>query len=294
MYFFEKWQLLSTRITGAHAAGTHITQVMQINSSDGRIINKFPETLKEIGVELKRFQEEYGQELPKSAREAFDSFLDQWVLGMNCYTAAGHDYAILHSLAALISFQSEFNFLIADTDIEICTRTERAFEHLKRSIAVDAFMLRNNNEKNKATNKTKWQAAYEEGELVCEKLGAVHLLQHGIWAFKVDGIGGKTDLVYNEPIDEKSLKRSASNLVLTEWKKITDAEKCTQTYLKTVRDQVKEYTSGVLGGIELKNTRYIVLVSKENLNLLLDPDPINGIQYRYINIPVTPDLPSRV
>ena len=55
-------------------------------------------------------------------------------------------------------------------------RSERAFLHLRRLLAVDRDV------------RAKWKAAYEgkQGEVACEALGAVHLLSHGIYAFKVD------------------------------------------------------------------------------------------------------------
>jgi hypothetical protein len=35
--------------------------------------------------------------------------------------------------------------------------------------------------------------------LACEKLAGVHLLLHGIWAFKVHAAGERTDLVFPQP-----------------------------------------------------------------------------------------------
>jgi hypothetical protein len=46
----------------------------------------------------------------------------------------------------------------------------------------------------------KWRNAFDEGEVACEKLGGVHLLLHGIWAFKVHTPEERTDLVLQEPI----------------------------------------------------------------------------------------------
>src|ERR1700722_9028346 len=39
------------------------------------------------------------------------------------------------------------------------------------------------------------------GSVACERLGAVHLLWHGIFAFKVDGSGARTDLIAPEQPD---------------------------------------------------------------------------------------------
>jgi hypothetical protein len=54
--------------------------------------------------------------------------------------------------------------------------------------------------------RAKWQAAWKKSgghETRCEQLGAVHLLSHGIWAFKTSA-NGATDLVYSDPIDRYS------------------------------------------------------------------------------------------
>ena len=53
-------------------------------------------------------------------------------------------------------------------------------------------------------------------------MGSVHLLSQGIYAFKVNAEGARTDLVFAEPPDESLLARSVDGLVLTEWKVATD------------------------------------------------------------------------
>lgn len=109
------------------------------------------------------------------------------------------------------AFETEMSFLLADVQEMIRTRAGRAFEHLQRSIVADADTGR------------KWQRAFEAGEPACEALGAVQLLSHGIWAFKVNAAGERTDLVYrDEPLDTARLRSVADGLVLTEWKKAGD------------------------------------------------------------------------
>ena len=66
---------------------------------------------------------------------------------------------------------------------------ERAFEHLRRLLIVDP------------TTRALWQAAYKNSEPACERLGATHLLHHGVWTFKADAVGARTDLMYAEPVD---------------------------------------------------------------------------------------------
>lgn len=69
----------------------------------------------------------------------------------------------------------------------------------------------------------RWEKAFcEEGEVGGGKLGAAHRLLHGIRAFQADGKGGRTELIFGEPIDsDRSQRHLAEVLVLTEWKKAT-------------------------------------------------------------------------
>jgi hypothetical protein len=120
----------------------------------------------------------------------------------------------------------------------------------------------------------------------------VHLLSHGIWAFKVVGPGAATDLVYGDPLPERAplAKRIARALVLTEWKLVRKESELDEK-AREGRRQAEIYAAGVLGDLELKRTRYIVLVSESELR---PPDdfPEKGIIYRHVIIPVKPKSPS--
>lgn len=287
--WLEQWKLLSARILGVGHAATYLAHSMQRTSSDSYGVSNFLQSeLTAIYEELNALNKE--ENLPERAKTYLSASLENAALKSIVQKSPKPE----HPAAPFIAFAATFEYLIADTDIVIRSRTERAFEHLKRSVAVDAFILKN--DKNNEERQTTWQKAYEKGEIVCEKLGAVHLLQHGIWAFKVNGEGGRTDLVYEEsPIDQQSVRSTASNLVLTEWKKVTEKteKRDVKKIIQDSQKQIGEYSSGVLGGIELKNTHYIILISNQNLELPQEPDPINSIKYRYINIPVNPDIASK-
>jgi hypothetical protein len=139
----------------------------------------------------------------------------------------------------------------------------------------------------------KWIQAFNEGkELDCEKLGGAHLLLHGIWAFKVNTEGERTDLVFNEPIVESSsIERTAEALVLTEWKRVLSPNK-TEAMAAAARRQAARYTVGALGGVELRDYVFIVLVSKRYLTLPEDRLE-NGVRYQHINVAVDPKSPSK-
>lgn len=151
------------------------------------------------------------------------------------------------------------SFLLSDVQESIRSRSERAFSHLQRSIIVDEDL------------REKWNKAFESGEVACEKLGAIHLLLHGIWAFKVDAIGARTDLVFQEAAgDFIADQRYAEGFVLTEWKKAAKDSQSDQRF--------EGYAQGPLGAIELTGYRYLVVVSRQQVDI---PDDLRegGIVY---------------
>jgi hypothetical protein len=86
-------------------------------------------------------------------------------------------------LLKLDLFRAEFDHLLLDTEAVGRSIVRRAFAHLQRSIVADSDF------------RQKWQKAFGGNETGCEKLGACHLLLHGIWAFKAYAEGERTDLV---------------------------------------------------------------------------------------------------
>jgi hypothetical protein len=115
-------------------------------------------------------------------------------------------------LVALAAFEAEITFLLAGRQEQIRARSERALLHLQRILAVDPDVS------------AKWMEAFNTNEMACERLGSVHLLSHGIYAFKVDAAGARTDLVFNEPPPDALLTQAVEGMVLTEWKIAKDAK----------------------------------------------------------------------
>jgi hypothetical protein len=138
----------------------------------------------------------------------------------------------------------------------------------------------------------KWQGAFNRRETACERLGAIHLLSHGIWAFKVVAPGGATDLIFGDPVEKYAgiMRRTARALVLTEWKLIKNQDEITSKS-QEARAQAEIYSGGVLGDAELKRTRYIVLVCESGLT---PPDDIGvgAVTYRHVLLPTRPKVPS--
>jgi hypothetical protein len=179
---------------------------------------------------------------------------------------------------SLAAFRSEFSLLLADTEAAARGLVDRAFLHLQRSlVADDSFAAR-------------WQRAFSRGETACEKLGAVHLLWFGIYAFKAASAGERTDLVLGDPVTTAEAERAADALVLTEWKKVSESDLKNKT--EQAFNQARLYASGSLAGFELTSRRYLVMVSEKRLAMPTDRSD-GAIVYEYRNIAVAPDPPSR-
>lgn len=277
MTWLEQWRDLAGRIDGLIRAGEFLVSAFKVNSADAfRIVGKsiLPE-LVAIIAEIEHLGKTYASELPQQASEALQKYVAQgWGKSFN-------DGAVdIQTLAPLASFRSQFEYLIRDAETEGRSLTELAFEHLRRQLVVDEDIRK------------KWQDAFKKHETACERLGAVHLLSHGIWAFKIVAPGGATDLVFGDPVGQYAeiMRRTARALVLTEWKLIKSPDEIT-TKAQEARVQASIYSGGVLGDAELKRTRYIVLVCQSDLT---PPDDVSvgGVTHRHVLLPTNPKSPS--
>lgn len=279
MNWIEQWQGLSARIGGLLSAGEFLLSAFKVDSSDSfSVVRKslIPE-FKAILAELESFKTNHAAELPSQADTALKMFLGQK------WAAFDNDQGRINIqvLAPLAAFRSQFEYLIRSSEVEMRNITELAFEHLRRTIVVNPDVQQ------------KWVEAFQTNEISCERLGAVHLLGHGIWAFKVSAIGGATDLVYSDPLQERSgtIKRTARALVLTEWKRVVKPSDL-EAKAEEGRSQTSLYSAGVLGDTELKGTRYIVLVTELNVSALEDV-VVENVVYRHIVIPTKLESPSK-
>ncbi len=283
MNWYQEWQALSARIHGLLDAGSFFYSALQHHSSDDLSVRKkiLLANAKKIFESLNNYMKEYQSTFPKEAFESLKRFLEQpdiknFNFTPNIGQFRGHVQFALTSLAA---FKSEFSYIIADTQAVALRITERAFAHLQRSIIADDEIRK------------KWLSAFSDGETKCEKLGSVHLLSHGVWAFKAHAEKGRTDLILNEPLSDTSMiEKTSTALVLTEWKVIRKSNEL-DAKIREAYEQTKIYTAGVLSGIELVNYRYLVMVSEKSMKM--PGDLIEGnVTFRHINLPVDPDTPS--
>jgi hypothetical protein len=279
--YIEAWPAIADRIRGlAEATELHKNYPQD---SFGRV-RGLRGHVEGVLSSLRAFRDRFRQKFPVEALAAIDEVLEQ-VGKLLPMATGGHagpklrDEAVFSSIFHLCIFATLMTAVLADVQIPLRALSDRAFQHLQRLIAVDDEVRK------------KWQAAFASGEVDCEKLGAVHLLGHGIWAFKINASGGRTDLVYQEPAGSLIKEQQyAEGFVLTEWKVAKSAAEV-ETKCREAREQTKLYTSGVLGGTELTGYRYIVVVSEKEIRLP-EPHYDGGIEYRYVNIVVDPSTPS--
>lgn len=183
-----------------------------------------------------------------------------------------------NSLVHLQAIESAVTFSLSGLEEQILSTTERALQHLQRSLIIDD------------TLRERWLEAFDRREDHVEALGSVHLLGHGIFAFKVDATGARTDLVLPDAIPG-DVGRYASGLVLTEWKLAKPPAKPEEKFAEA-RAQAAIYASGPLSAIELRRTRYAIVVTKEPVPCPGD-DQQNGVTYRNVNISLSPVVPSK-
>jgi len=231
---------------------------------------------------LRAFQANFHQVLPASAVCAIDDFLKKTgpLVKDSNGTPDSRQERAWAALVLLAAFETEVSFLLSDVQESIRARSERAFSHLQRSIVADEEF------------RIKWQKAFQAGEIACEKLGAVHLLLHGIWAFKIDAAGARTDLVFQEAAgDLTGAQQYADGFVLTEWKK-AGADHQSNRCFEEARLQARRYAQGPLAATELTSYRYAVVVSQHQVEV--PPDLKEGLVVcRHINLSVDPQVPSR-
>jgi hypothetical protein len=276
----DEWSALSQRIRGLSKTGSLLALLLQGRDHGGT--KEISHQSKEIFVQLQEFKE--GFTLPQTAtaplKRWLDTHRDLFLLprpGENDQQVRARVAAMLPLLAAL---ESEVTYHLADGQELVRRRSERAFVHLQRLIAADPEV------------RERWKKAFEKSEVRCGQLGAAHLLLHGIWAFKADAAGARTDLVFQEPLTSDSLsevERAAEGLALTEWKVASSSE--AKRKFKEARDQAALYAEEALAGFELTSYRYAVVVTKRRLSPPPDTNE-GGITYRHINVAVDPATPS--
>ncbi len=276
-----EWNSISNRINGLLEAGNFLFLTTRDTSTENRAVFKnvlMPqlETLRQI---VQAFLDVWRSSVSPAAVECIERFLEK------SRSLCDQDWAKLHNVQTtftlLASFRAELSYHLSDMQAVSQRLSERAFIHLQRSIIADSHI------------RGRWKKAFRSGEPSCEKLGAAHLLGHGIWCFKASAEGERTDLILGEPLrDLHQIESAAEALVLTEWKIVRDPIKEVGKKSADALKQARRYSSGILAGFELTTYRYLVIVSEGVLEM---PEDINENEliYRHINIAVDPATPSK-
>jgi hypothetical protein len=233
----------------------------------------------DLAVQLERFRASSGKDLPAEARADLADLAEHRKVLTDISSPAQ-----LGSASSVLAFKlASLDYNMSDRETRSRRLVDRAFLHLDRLLVVDQDVRR------------KWQEAFKLREPDCERLGGVHLLQHGIWAFKADGSGARTDLVLGTPMSQDDLDFAAATvdvLTLTEWKVARTAAEVEGKYQEAV-SQLRSYAAGVLAGVELQSVRYAVTVGSDRADLRADS--LEGaVVFRHVHIAVAPSSPSKV
>jgi hypothetical protein len=269
MSYATHWRNVAALIKGLQRAGEIYSQFQTTQREDSHGAGSYLHQQCAAAVRtLRAFRDDFAGSLPSGALQQIDHFLSSTPA-----QAAGDLSTVERGMrAALVSLgalEAKVTFILS----------ERAFIHLQRTLAVDEQV------------RAKWMDAFERHETVCERLGSVHLLSHGIFAFKVDAAGARTDLVFPEIPEDALLAGVFEGFVLTEWKRAKDANGAAHAF-REARAQTDLYRQGPLVGVELTGYRYLVVVSRRQLTVPLDSRAETGVVYRHINIAVEPSDPS--
>jgi hypothetical protein len=281
MIWRDEWSAIAGRIEGLLGAGDFLIRALGINSEDPYNVKDrhLGAEARAITANLRTFLKIHGCNIPGDAAVAVQTFLDKYGNAIDDQSVNGLEGLKLR-LTSLAALRAAVTYHLSDFEAVAHRKAERAFLHLQQTLVADE------------TVREKWAKAFDLGETACEKLGATHLMLHGICAFKVNAEGARTDLVFGEPLDSiEEIGRAADALLLTEWKLVKD-HKDSESIAKAAREQTKQYAVGVLGGLELSQHRYIVLVSRQQLTELKDLQD-GPIRYRHVNVSVQPQSPSR-
>lgn len=280
----SEWNAISSRIAGIVDASTFLfqnslTDKRNHGNSTQILIRNCDGTAKAT-LSLRR----YGKALPTKANDALSRFDEVWNAARRGDDEVPRQpYVDFQQLEArvvmLASIRSELDHLLADQDAIIRSHVNCAFLHLDRSLVADSEI------------RQKWINAFKEGETACEKLGAAHLLLHGIWAFKANSAGERTDLILgNQLIVDDEMIGAARGLVLTEWK-LVKAKDNPETVKDVAKSQASRYSSGGLAGFELDSERYLVLVSEEAFDKPRDEEE-GAVSYKVISLVLNRKTPS--
>lgn len=279
-----EWNSIENQIQEFDRLCSNYINTMGVKSEDvfGVVKNIIFPSCKELLERIELYKERYHSILSVKALESIEALLIQFQGHLENSATSVQPGAILFYKEKLNKLAFDFNYYTKELDGSVFRKSERAFIHLQRTLVV------NSNERKL------WKDAFNTHETIIEGLGAAHLLLHGIWAFKIDSGGQRTDLVFEEKFSDSTLgevRTASEGLVLTEWKLVKNP-KDTNNKSMEAHKQAKIYSAESLAELELRKYRYLVMVSLKQLEDLPEDFTENGIKYRYVNIAIEPENPS--
>jgi hypothetical protein len=192
MSWQTEWKRLQSRIESLLETGRFMFATAEIVGSDHHGVSyDLIANGHKTAEAILEFEKRYGAVLPPAASTRLLAFTETYNAKFRNRSAGGWS-GMQGVLAQIGSFSGEFDYLLSDSEAEARSMVDRAFLHLQRSLVADPIFAE------------RWQTAFKKGEPACEKLGAAHLLQFGIYAFKADSAGERTDLILGGrvPIDD--------------------------------------------------------------------------------------------
>lgn len=275
------WQPLSVRIHGLNEAAKLDAALRPGNPAMTGSTAFLANQCDEIFAELEAFKNSFRNSLPGAALAVLEraARLHSQQLNQPGATREVNRGLTSNSLVHLQAIESAITFSLSGLEEQVLSTTERALQHLQRSLFVDDLL------------RQRWLNAFDKREEQIEALGAVHLLGHGIFAFKVNAAGARTDLVLPDSVP-RDVARYSTGIVLTEWK-LTRPKDKPEAKFAEARTQAALYASGPLAAMELRRTRYAIVVSKQIVQCPPDEE-CNGVVYRNVNISLSPARPSTV
>src|ERR1700733_3712221 len=161
----DVWEPLSARIRALVDTGRFAANIFG-NYNDNRVMNAFGNHAKAILSDLNALANSMEEEqslkgAEASARTAITRVSNE-VTPLLYETGNTGDLWKINvraSLVLLAALEGEVTYILRDSQEGIRSLTERAFEHLNRTIVVDSSF------------RERWQAAYQHNEPACEALG---------------------------------------------------------------------------------------------------------------------------
>jgi len=280
--WLQEWKAIAVRIDALLQATTlYYQSTARVGADNYGVANlDIIPACRAIVEDLTTFSKCYETFVPPAAWPLLARLVDQ--LTDRLTSRPGGLPGVQGMIVPLSVFRAEFEFHLRDVSAVVRNLVVRAFTHLQRLLIADSSV------------QAVWQQAYRKDEPTCERLGAAHLLAHGIWAFKASEAGERTDLVLGTHlVFNAQVESAAEGLVLTEWKRVVKPAETVKKAEEAVR-QMCRYSESSLAGFELATDRYVVLVSYDLLVNVPTDFKEAGITYHHVNVAVAPSVPSRV